>query len=467
MTFRLLASVLIATLSCGCTEDKEASARVASSTGTSGARTGKTTSKATSRASRASLPKKTWRDFDDRSRLQQSKTFADVSLRYPKGFELSLFAKNLGNARHIAVRDNGDVFVRLRAPKDGGTVVALRDGNRDGSAEKIERFGKEPGTGIAVHGGYLYYSTVRSIYRRRLGKGLLPVGEEEKVVAQFPRQATHAAKSFTLDDAGNLFVNVGAPSNSCQKRPRTAGSPGQAPCSQLESHAGVWRFDANRVGQHAGDGERYVTGTRNLVAIGWDPGTRALYAVQHGRDQLHDLFPDIYSPAMSAELPGEEFLRLDKGADAGWPTTYYDWIQGRRVLAPEYGGDGKKKPSEQFVEPLVAFPGHYAPNGLHFLRGVEWPEPYRGGAFVALHGSWNRAPQAQRGYHVAFVPMKNGQPTGRPFVFVDGFAGSDELRSPAEAKHRPMGLAQGPRSELYIADSVKGFVWQLRPTGAL
>ena len=112
----------------------------------------------------------------------------------------------------------------------------------------------------------------------------------------------------------------------------------------------------------------------------------------------------------------------------------------------------------------MAFPGHLAPNDLLFYTGRMFPEIYRNGAFIAFHGSWNRAPLEQEGYYVAFVPFMNGLPSGEMEIFANGFAGVDVIKSPGNAKYRPMGLAQGPGGELYISDSNVGRIWKIEYT---
>ena len=132
------------------------------------------------------------------------------------------------------------------------------------------------------------------------------------------------------------------------------------------------------------------------------------------------------------------------------------------MLAPEYGGDGKQVGRcKDKQEPLVAFPGHWAPDGLTFYAGTQFPERYRGGAFVAFHGSWNRAPLPQAGYRVAFVPFKNGKPVGGYETFADGFWKED----PAGPKHRPVGVAVGPDGSLYITDDAAGTIWRVMYRG--
>ncbi|HSA82198.1 MAG TPA: PQQ-dependent sugar dehydrogenase [Geminicoccaceae bacterium] len=392
-----------------------------------------------------------------------------AGIRVPAGFDVRVFAEDVGRARHIAVRENGDVYVALRQPNQGGGIAALRDQDGDGAADRVEYFGEHSGTGIAIRGGFLYASSDRAILRYPLPEGddLVPQGGPEIVVQGFPEQRSHASKAFTFDDSGNLYVNIGAPSNACQQQDRTQGSPGQEPCPLLEDHAGIWRFDAEKTGQSFADGERFVTGTRNVVALDWNPLAGEVYFAMHGRDQLHDLFPDLYTVEQSAELPGEEFHRLREGADYGWPYTYWDHQAGQRVVAPEYGGDGETVADEgKYEAPLLAFPGHWAPNDLLFYTAEDgFPELARGGAFIAFHGSWNRAPLPQSGDHVVFVPFEDGAPAGDWTVFADGFKGAEVLADSDDARFRAMGLAQGPDGALYIADSVKGRIWRVTHEG--
>lgn len=382
----------------------------------------------------------------------------------PSGFCALVVADNLGPARHLTVASNGDVYVRLRGREgEVDSIVALRDTDGDGRADVIQHFGGEGGTGIRVHNGFLYFSTDREVLRYHLTEGqLVPEGEPELIVEGFPRQRDHAAKPFAFDGAGNVYVTSGAPSNSCMEQMRTPGSPGRKPCPELELHAGIWRYGEGRPNQMHAPENRYATGIRHVVALAWNPVAGGLYAVQHGRDQLDSLWPDLFTPEQNAELPAEEFLLLTEGSDFGWPYCYYDPFQNRRVLAPEYGGDGTEAgPCDQYGKPILTFPAHYAPNDLIFYTGSHFPERYRGGAFVAFHGSWNRAPLEQKGYLVAFVPFAGSAPVGDWEIFANGFAGVEPLMSPGDARFRPMGLAEGPDGSLYISDSVRGRVWRI------
>ncbi len=387
----------------------------------------------------------------------------DESLELPEGFKAYIFADNLGRARHITVNDNGDVYVALRELKNGKGLVALRDTDNDHIADEKEYFFDQPGTGIHWKSPWLYFAPDTAVYRMKItGNELLPKGEPEQIVRGLPLQRQHAAKTMAFDNEGNLYLNIGAPANACQEDMRTPGSPGIDPCPLLENYGGIWRFDAAEPGQYQADAYHFATGLRHCVAIDWNSNDGNLYVVQHGRDQLYSLWKKLYSKEDNARLPAEEFLRVQEGSDFGWPYCYYDHHQNKKVLAPEYGGDGKKVGRCADAEdPLIGFPAHWAPNDLLFYTGDQFPGHYHNGAFTAFHGSWNRSPFPQEGYRVVFVPFKNGEPKQDWESFANGFSGAEDLESPYEADYRPMGLAQSPDGSLYITDSVKGRVWKI------
>lgn len=411
----------------------------------------------------------------------QNQASADVvcdddngGITLPDGFCASVVVDSIGQARHLAIADNGDIYLKTRSEEGG--IAALRDTTGDFKADVIEHFSDMTPmsdgilweTGMAIHNGYIWASNTEAVYRWPMPEdgALVPEGDPEIVVSGFPEQQSHDSKSIAFDDNGYLYVNVGAPSNACQENPRSPGSPGLEPCPQLERQAGIWRFHADSLGQTQEGGTHFATGIRNVVGLDWNTTDDALYVMQHGRDQLNTLWPDLYSEEDNAELPAEELLRLTEGANAGWPYCYYDLQQEQKVLSPEYGGDGEEiGRCAEYLDPVTAFPGHWAPNALHFYTGEQFPEQYRDGAFVAFHGSWNRAPLPQRGYKVSFVPFDDGTPAGDYETFADGFAGVDPIPSPGEAEYRPMGLAMGPEGALYISDSKEGKIWRVVYTG--
>lgn len=388
-------------------------------------------------------------------------------LTLPEGFQTVVVADSLGFARHITVNDNGDVYIIQRRAKDGQGIIALRDTDGDGKADKTEYFGDVQGTGIQLHNGYLYVSSTTSIMRYKMtGSDLVPSGEPETIISGFPQQNQHAAKSFTFDRNGNIYVNVGAPSNACQQESRSPGSPGMDPCPQLQRQAGIWKFSATTLNQtQQEDGQRYASGIRNAVALDWNASANSLYLVQHGRDQLSTLWPDHFTEQQNADLPAEEFFKVKEGDNFGWPYAYYDWQKEQKMKSPEYGGDGETPVEESTYEnPIATYPGHWAPNDVLFYTASHFPAKYKNGAFIAFHGSWNRAPKPQQGYKVVFQPFEGDMPSGDYIEFATGFPGSEDPQ-PGTAQHRPMGLATGPDGSLYVTDSKKGKVWRIVYTG--
>ncbi|MCZ6692303.1 MAG: PQQ-dependent sugar dehydrogenase [Bacteroidetes bacterium] len=388
----------------------------------------------------------------------------NAGLNLPEGFTAMIVADEIGRARHLTVNSNGDIYVMLRSLNSGGGIAGLRDTDGDGRADIIRYFGDLPGTGIEIRNGYLYFASDTSIYRYKLnGKDLIPQEDPEPIVSGFIFQRQHAVKPFTFDDQGNMYVNVGAPSNACQEQDRTKDSPGMDPCPLLERQGGIWRFEADKLGQKQIDnGYQFATGIRNSVAINWNQNSKKLYALQHGRDMLSILHPELYTDEQSAELPSEEFLLVEDGSDFGWPFCYYDHFQSKKLLNPEYGGDGKiTGRCDDVDKPIMAFPGHYAPNDLIFYQGDHFPADYKYGAFIAFHGSWNRAPLEQKGYHVVFVPFDGELPADDWTVFADDFAGVKPIMSPSDAYHRPVGLAEGPDGSLYVSDSQGGRIYRI------
>ena len=396
-------------------------------------------------------------------------------LYLPDGFEATVVIDSVGRARHLAVSDNGDIYVKLRIPEPKG-LVALRDTDNDGKADSVVMFGDYAdegnyGTAMRIYNDYLYFSTAGEVYRTKLTPGqLVPDGPVELILKDDYKNAPlgyeHIAKPIAFDNEGHMYVPFGSPGDVCQEINRKPGSMGLDPCPELEAHGGVWQFDANKLGQTQEDGKRYATGIRSIVAMDWNHVDNTLYVVQHGRDNMSRFDPELYSAYQSALFPSEEFLRVKEGIDAGWPYYYYDHIQEKKLLNPEYGGDGiKAGKGDEYEQPIIGFPGHWAPNDLHFYKGDQFPERYKNGAFIAFHGSTIRAPYPQAGYFVCFVPFENGEPSGPWEVFANGFAGVDTIVNTRDAVARPMGIAMGPDGSLYISESVRGKIWRIMYKG--
>ncbi len=385
-------------------------------------------------------------------------------LTLPEGFTALVVAAEVGHGRHIDVNENGDIYVSLSQQDDNKGIACLRDTSGNGKADIIEYTGEHTGTGIKLHKGFLYFGSDTAVVRYPMKEGELMPGNNWELIARgFPDERQHEAKPMEFDGEGNMYVNVGAPANACMEQMRTKGSPGMDPCPLLEYSGGTWKFKDDVLNQdQLTDGIRYATGIRNGMANCWNTNVDKLYLLQHGRDQLNQFFPDMYTVEESAELPAEEFFLVTEGADFGWPYCYYDQLQDKKVLAPEYGGDGDEVGRcESKTDPIMAFPGHLAPNDLIFYTGNMFPEKYKNGAFIAFHGSWNRAPEPQKGYFVVFVPFDGEYPSGDWEVFAEGFAGTEVINSTRDAEYRPCGLAQGTDGSLYVVDSNKGKVWRI------
>ena len=382
-------------------------------------------------------------------------------LKLPANFKAVVLAENVGRARHIVVTPQGGIYVRLAKPVNKKGTIFLTESN--GTAVVKSGFGDYGGTGIYIKDGYLYSSSNHDIFRYKLNdkNEVITPDQPEIIVTGLIDRFQHETKSLVLDNAGNLYVNIGAYLNSCQEKDRQKGSMGIPGCPVLDSAGGIWMFKANKLNQTYKDGIRYATGLRNVVGLDWNQEDNQLFVMQHGRDQLHDIFPEMYTIKQSALTPAECMFAIKKDDNAGWPYLYYDLEQHKNMLAPEYGGNGKIEADKKFIEPAAAYPAHMAPNGLLFYTGNQFPAKYKNGAFIAFHGSWNRAPEPQAGYFVVFQPFKNGKPSGDWEVFADNFSGSAEKTASGRAEHRPCGLAQSADGSLYVTDDAKGSIYKI------
>ena len=398
----------------------------------------------------------------------------DSGLQLPAGFCATVFADGIGHARHMVVAPSGVLYVNTWSgryygnvtPHAGGFLVALEDKSGAGKADVIERFGETVqsggagGTGIGLYKGWIYAEINDRIVRYSLPAGsIVPNGSADTIVSGLPLGGDHPMHPFAINAGGSMYVDVASATNSCQLKNRTLKSPGANPCMELETRGGVWRYDANKTNQIFSAAERFATGIRNAEGFAIDSSGRLL-VTQHGRDQLHANWPDFYKPDQEATLPAEELLLLQANGDYGWPECYYDPFVEKLVLAPEYGGDGKKiGVCANKLAPVAVFPAHWAPNAMVLYDQKQFPARYRDGVFIAFHGSWNRAPYPQGGYNVVFQPLARDRASGQCEIFADGFAGA--VKSPAEAEHRPSGLAVGPDGSLYVSDDIRGRIYRI------
>jgi glucose/arabinose dehydrogenase len=243
----------------------------------------------------------------------------------PPGFCATVFADNIGHARHLVVAPNGVVYVNTWSgryygndkPPAGGFLVALQDTKGDGRADNVVRFGPSAvdgsagGTGITLYDGALYAEVNDRIVRYALPTdAVVPTASPEVIVSGLPLTGDHPMHPFAIDGRGNLYVDLGSATNSCQVKNRTLESPGINPCTELETRAGIWRYDANRTGQRFSSAERFATGLRNGEGFAFDAAD-GIYVTQHGRDQLSENWPKLYRPEQGPNLPAEEQSQHD------------------------------------------------------------------------------------------------------------------------------------------------------------
>jgi glucose/arabinose dehydrogenase len=410
----------------------------------------------------------------------------NAGLKLPAGFCAGIYADSLPGVRHIAVAANGDVFVSMMTTRTHpGGIVGLRDTKNAGHADKREQFASGFTTSeVRLFNGHLYTeafppaqaqpnTATISVLRYPVKAGeLTPSGAPDTVVQGLPGQPGHSTRNFVITNSGVLYLNIGSPSNSCQQDDRKKEVPGKNPCEELDTRAGIWQFDANKTHQTASAANHYARGIRNAVGMALDPtDNNKLWVTQHGRDQLGGEATGGTWPnddKYNAENPAEELVQPNKGDDFGWPYCYYAPDEKHLILAPEYGGDKKKTGQcAQKKEPVAVFPAHWAPNGLMFYTGSSFPAKYKNGAFIAFHGSWNRAPEPQAGFNVVFQPVSGGKSSGSYEVFADGFAASVGAgrANASQGTHRPTGLAMMNDGSLLVADDMGGRVYRIVYTG--
>ena len=387
-------------------------------------------------------------------------------LELPPGFRALIVADNLmanrptkeDQLRFLAVGPNGDLYAKTYH----GGIIALRDKDGDGRFEEHQEFGTGGGTGIGFRGNWLYQSTNDAVYRYALKPGeLVPSSAPETVISGLPDGHQHDAKSFAFGGDGQLYVEVGSPSNAYGNPDRAYNPPGTVsldPTEFLKTHGGWWRFDPDKLNQTQADGYHFSTGHRHMLAISWNRGAQAFYVVQMGRDQLNIVAPEYYDELDNAERVAEVMHRLDEGANFGWPYTYWDPIKKARMLAPEFGGDNRKRAEAgKYPDPIIAYPAHWAPLQMSFYYGEQFPAKYRHGVFQAFHGSWNRAPQPQEGFNIGFVPFdEHGNRTGDYEMFA---------RNATGPRYRMGGIAVAPDGSLYVSETDRGRIWRIIYTG--
>ncbi len=336
----------------------------------------------------------------------------------PEGFHVNVFAKDFARPRFLAVAPNGDIFV---ADTGADQVVVLRDPQHTGGAQQREVFADKLNRpfGIAFHDDYVYVGNMTSLVRFRYDKQTSKRTGEAESLMQLPGGG-HSTRTVAFSaDGKKLFVSIGSSSNiDIEKDQRRAAV---LVCDPDGKNARV-----------------YASGLRNAVGLAIEPRTGEPWVTVNERDELGD------------DLPPDYFTSIKDGGFYGWPYSYI----GNNV-------DPRVKPQRpdlvaKAIIPDVLLGAHMAPLQFAFYTGKEFPEKYRGGAFIAEHGSWNRA--ARHGYQVEFVGFKDGRAAADPVPFLTGFVPDPNGKN---VNGRPVGVAVAPGGSLLVSDDGAGVIYRV------
>ncbi len=336
----------------------------------------------------------------------------------PQGFKVNVYAADFKSPRWLAVAPDGDVFL---ADSGAGKVIVLRDPQHTGSAQQNEAFvsGLNQPYGIVFHDDYVYVADTDALLRFKYdAKTSKRTGEAEHLMG-LPTGG-HWTRSLALaPDGKHIFVGIGSDSNvGVEKDTRRAA---------------ITICDLD--GKNA---RLYATGLRNPSAVGIEPESGTLWTSVNERDGLGN------------DLPPDYFTSVKDGGFYGWPYSYIGNNPEPRIKPQRPDMIAKA------IVPDVLLGAHRAPLQFTYYTGTQFPDSYRGGAFVVEHGSWNRTPRA--GYQVVFVPFKNGKASGDPAPFMTGLV-PDPNKS--EVYGRPSGITMAPDGSLLVSDDVAGSVYRI------
>lgn len=345
----------------------------------------------------------------------------DAKLQLPQGFQIDEFATGFQRPRLMMYGPGGEILLSNSAPK--GTVQVLFDKNNDGKADTERKTlieGLDRPYGMAWWKDYLYVAETTSVKRYKYDAKAMTVGAGEEIVPMPKFGSGHWTRTITFDPKGEKFyLGIGSESNV------NAGEPAE--------RAAIHRYNPDGTGH-----EVYATGTRNPTTIGFYPGSTTLWASVQERDALgDDLVPDY-------------FTHIQQGGFYGWPFAYF---------GPNEDPRNKDKAPElvkKTITPDVSLGAHTAVIDWKFYTASQFPEKYRNGAFLALHGSWNRSKRV--GYSVVFVPFRGGKPSGNPETFLNGFMMDPEKR---EVWGRPTGIMVMKDGSLLVSDDGGNKVWRI------
>lgn len=367
----------------------------------------------------------------------------------PDGFVVTRFASGIKSPRNMIITPNGDVLVVLtnsersatetvanivtgkaksEVPgKSSNTILLYRDANKDGIAETVSTFltGLNQPYGMAIIGNNFYVANTDGLVKYPYKTGDTKITANGKKILSLPAGGynNHWTRNLiTNADKTKIYITVGSGSN-----------VGENGMENEVRRANILEVNPDGTGEKI-----YASGLRNPVGVDWAPGTNMLWTAVNERDGLgDDLVPDYITS-------------VKQGAFYGWPYSYYGQNEDPRMKG--------KNPElvKAAIAPDVPVGAHTASLGLAFYKASKFPQKYQGGAFIGQHGSWNRS--ALSGYKVAFVPFKNGKPTGKPEDFLTGFIADADK---GEVYGRPVGVTLTPDGALLVADDVSGIVWKV------
>ncbi len=368
----------------------------------------------------------------------------DAQLKVPPGFEIKQFASGLAQPRLMRVAPNGDIFV---AESGAGRIRVLRPNEAATAADKNEIFasGLDRPFGIAFYPAdnptWVYVANTDSVVRFAYHPGDLKANGRPEVVAKLPSGGSHWTRDIAFSkDGGKMYVSVGSGSNVGEDMGRLDAAALRK-WEQEKPLGAAWGSETNRanvlVFDPQGKNEKvYATGIRNCVGLAVNPTTGDLWCSTNERDALgDDLVPDYMT-------------RVREGAFYGWPWYY---IGGHED--PRHKG-ARPDLKDKVTVPDILLQPHSASLGMMFYTGDQFPAEYKGSAFAAEHGSWNRS--ARTGYKIVRGILKDGVPTGEYEDFVTGFVIDD-----SSVWGRPVGVAQLKDGSLVFSEDGNGTIWRV------
>jgi len=335
-------------------------------------------------------------------------------IKLPPGFAISIYARDVPDARSMALSPNGTLFVGTR---QAGKVYAILDRDHDNIADTVTTIaqGLKMPNGVVFHNGVLYVAEVNRILRYdNIEAHLTDPPPPVVLTDKYPRDTHHGWKFIRLGPDGLLYVPVGAPCNICQ-RPD-------------ERYASITRLKLDGTGF-----EIFAHGIRNTVGFDWHPETKELWFTDNGRDLLGD------------DVPPDELNHASKpGLHFGYP-----YCHGKDIPDPEFGA---KRPCRDFVPPVLDLGPHVAALGMRFYTGTMFPPAYRNQIFIAQHGSWNRSKKI--GYRVMHVQLE-GERVREYSAFAEGWLQGEK------AWGRPVDVQVMPDGALLVSDDYAGAIYRI------